>query len=197
VELTRRLSSYYNIDSSKLNMRPIEAALNKYGLDSFTLEILEYCKKDEVTDREQHYLDLDLPEYNILKKAYNSLGFKHTEETIANFKETRTAPEYREFISSIHKDKVVSEETKSKLSAALKSYKLANPLTKEGLENITNKTIAREGIEVNVLNTKTNEITSFSNQTEAAGFLGITRQGIYAAVKRGSLVKDIYKITKK
>ena len=68
------------------NPRPIHAALLKYGYENFKLEILEYCKADELLVREQYYLDLIKPEYNILTNAYSLLGFKHSPENIAKFK---------------------------------------------------------------------------------------------------------------
>jgi NUMOD3 motif len=37
----------------------------------------------DLLKREQYYIDLMNPEYNILKKAGSLLGFKHREETIA------------------------------------------------------------------------------------------------------------------
>ena len=36
----------------------ISKALLKYGYTNFKLEILEYCDKDIVREREQHYFDL-------------------------------------------------------------------------------------------------------------------------------------------
>ena len=53
----------------------INRALLKYGYSNFTLEIIEYCEPSDVIDREQFYLDLLQPEYNILSKAGSSLGF--------------------------------------------------------------------------------------------------------------------------
>jgi group I intron endonuclease len=41
------------------------------------LEILQYCDQSDVISREQYYLDLLKPEYNILKTAGSPLGFKH------------------------------------------------------------------------------------------------------------------------
>jgi ribosomal protein S24E len=69
-------------------------------------------------------------------------------------------------------------------------------LTPEALDNIKIKTLAREGVPVSVLNTKTNEIKEFTNQTEAGEFLGVTRQAIYNAIKRSSSIEGIYIITK-
>lgn len=47
-------------------------ALLKYGYSSFKLEILEYCDSKVLISREQKYLDLFKPEYNILDKAGSS-----------------------------------------------------------------------------------------------------------------------------
>lgn len=47
-----------------------------------------------------------------------------------------------------------------------------------------------------MLNTQTNEVREFTNQTEAGLFLGVTRQAVYNAIKRGNAVKEIYIITK-
>ena len=68
------------------------------------LEILEYCDSKVLISREQKYLDLLKPEYNILDKAGSSLGFKHSESTIAKFKE-------------ISNSRIYSEERKAKFAA--------------------------------------------------------------------------------
>ena len=67
----------------------INKALLKYGYFPFSLEIMEYCdatKAVVLAEQEQYYLDLLKPEYNILKVAGSSLGFKHSPETIAKLK---------------------------------------------------------------------------------------------------------------
>ena len=51
------------------------------------MEILEHCSKEEVTQKEQFYLDTLKPTYNILKFAGSSLGFKHSYCTIIQMKE--------------------------------------------------------------------------------------------------------------
>jgi group I intron endonuclease len=58
-------------------------ALLKRGYSNFNLEILEYCDSKDLIIREQYYIDLLKPEYNILKKAGSLLGFKHSDETRA------------------------------------------------------------------------------------------------------------------
>lgn len=85
INLGRRLRSYYNpifiTHISRKNMI-INKALIKYGYSEFKLEILEYCDPKELVKREQYYLDLLSPKYNVLKFAYSSLGYKHTEKTM-------------------------------------------------------------------------------------------------------------------
>jgi group I intron endonuclease len=63
--------------------------LVKYGHSTFKLEILEYCEADRliILEREQYYIDLLKPEYNILKIAGSPLGYKHTEESLAKIGE--------------------------------------------------------------------------------------------------------------
>lgn len=61
----------------------IYKSLLKNGYSNFSLEILEYCAPEKCIKREQHYLNLLKPEYNILNTAGSLLGFKHSNETKA------------------------------------------------------------------------------------------------------------------
>jgi group I intron endonuclease len=196
VDLAKRLRSYYNKNELKRNPRPIHHALLEYGHDNFTIEILEFCSKTEVVEREQFYFDLLNPEYNILKFAYSLLGFRHSPENIEKFKNKIISPEHKELLSLVHKDKLVSQETRDKLAVATANYKKNNPLSPEALANIRAKTLEREGVPVKVLNTLTNEVSEFTSQTEAGEFLGVTRQGIYNAIKRNKPIKNIFIVSK-
>jgi group I intron endonuclease len=50
----------------------IYKALLLHGHDKFNLEILEYCDKKYVLNREQYFIDLFKLEYNILSIASSS-----------------------------------------------------------------------------------------------------------------------------
>lgn len=52
--------TYYSLGYLIKSNRPIDRALLKYGFSNFSLEILEYFKKD-------NYMDLLKPEYNIVE----------------------------------------------------------------------------------------------------------------------------------
>jgi group I intron endonuclease len=197
INLSKRVGEYYKESELKRNPRPIHAALLKYGYENFRLEILEYCRADELIMREQYYLDLFKPEYNILKHAYSLLGFRHSSENIEKFKLKKISQEHKDLLSSVHSGKEVSQDTRNKLSISTANYMKNNPLTPEALANITTKTTEREGIPVTLLNTQTNETLDFPTLTKAAEFLGIKRQAIRNAINRGSLVKELYRVSEK
>lgn len=197
LDLSKRIKEYLNISELKRNPRPIHAALLKYGYENFLLEIIEYCRADELIKREQYYLDLLNPEYNVLKYAYSLLGYKHTPETIAKLKLKEVTQELKDILSTVHSGKEVSQETRDKLSLATTNYKKHNALSPEALANITAKTTEREGVAVTLLNTQTNEELEFPTLTKAGEYLDIKRQAIRNAIKRESLVKGLYRVSEK
>lgn len=79
------MRSYFSIRNLKAEIKRSKSAIYrsilKYGYSSFTLEILEYCEPGAVISKEQKYIDQLKPDYNILKIAASSLGFKHSKET--------------------------------------------------------------------------------------------------------------------
>ena len=106
VSLSRRLTQYY---SNRLvtykYVSLIYQALLKYGYNNFRLEILEYCDPSVVLEREQYYLDLFNPEYNLRPTAGSPLGYKHTMER-------------RKAMSIMSLGRRHSEDTKAKIKAA-------------------------------------------------------------------------------
>lgn len=196
INLTKRLRSYFNMKELQNNPRPISDALLKYGILNFTLHILEYCSKEDLLSKEQYYLNLLTPEYNVLKYAYSLLGYKHTEDTLDKLRSKIISDDHKKLLSSIHKGKTVNEETKNKLSVALTNFRKDNPLTPEALASIKEKTIMREGVSVSVVNSLTNDVKLFSNQTEAGKYLNVSRQAIHNAILRNSKINKIYIIKK-
>jgi group I intron endonuclease len=108
------------------------------------LEILEHCSKEEVTLREQFYLDTLKPTYNILKLAGSSLGFKHYYSTIVQIKERNN--KNHPFLGREH-----SKESKLKMSL---SSRLSSP--------------------VKLLDLETGKEKLFNSNVQAANFLNIS-----------------------
>lgn len=128
VDLNKRMSEYYRqsyITHPSRSKSIICYALVKYGYSNFNLSILEYCNKDLVITREQYYLDLLNPPYNILKYAYSSEGYKHTLEAIKKIslaKKGKFIKEDNSFYGKTH-----TEEVKELMSqVALKRTKPNN-----------------------------------------------------------------------
>ena len=78
--LNRRIKCYLETNYLKTykHKSVISSDILKYGLSVFRLEILEHCAKEDVTLREQFYLDTLKP---------TSLWFKHSCSTIVQMKE--------------------------------------------------------------------------------------------------------------
>jgi group I intron endonuclease len=105
--LSMRLRNYYFL-SKLLDGRYISNSINKYGHNNFSVFILETSKEDiSILDREQYYIDLYKPEYNLLKIAGNSLGYKHTEASKLKItlskKGKKMSIETRELLSNLFK----------------------------------------------------------------------------------------------
>jgi len=83
--LGNRFSNYFNLSyiSKIKNNLTISRALIKYGYLNFTrcaLEILEYCDVSDLLVREQFYLDLLKPKYNIAKIAGSTIGIQKSQK---------------------------------------------------------------------------------------------------------------------
>lgn len=77
----------YELNKGKHHSSHLQKAFNKYGTNNFEVSILEVCNRESIIQKEQFYLDQYKSYnrnlgYNILNKAYNSQGYKHTEENI-------------------------------------------------------------------------------------------------------------------
>ena len=167
VNLSKRLSNYYNYTFlSKLqhNML-IYKALLKHGHSNFSLEILEYCDKNTTIEKEQYYLDLIEPEYNVLPMAGSRLGSKHKQDTLNKFKNRK--------ITSEHKTKLV----KHLLSLT------SSDEHKERARRQMLKINKAKGFNIEVFDIKTEETFTYFSIREAAKNLGCTHSSISYVIK--------------
>jgi len=103
----------------------IYRAILTYGYTAFILEILEYCPPEILIEREQFYLDKFKPEYNILKVAGSSFGFKHSEATRELMSKIAKDRKFSKETLLKMKERTLSEEVKLRISATIKSRKLS------------------------------------------------------------------------
>jgi group I intron endonuclease len=124
----------------------IHSALLKYGYSNFKLEILEYCDQELLICREQYYLDLLKPKYNICKTAGSTLGKLHSESTKEKIRKSNSGKNHPQYgkprsietkikISIAHTGvnhhfygKSLKEETRIKISESLKSKNLKHKI---------------------------------------------------------------------
>ena len=75
-----------DLEIGKHHSKYLQRAFNKYGLNAFIFQVIEYCPKEQLLIREQYWMDYyqsykSENGYNISPTAGNCLGVKHTEET--------------------------------------------------------------------------------------------------------------------
>lgn len=182
---------------------PLIRALVKYGNINFCFIILESCEPEEVLKREQYWMDLFCPEYNLSPTAGSTLGVpvsveartklraahlgkSHTLETRQLMSETRRGSNNPMF------GKTTSEETKVKLSLALKGPN--GPLS--GVPRSV-KTIKL--MRTNHPHTKCvyqydldrlTLISQFDSIRQAAEFVGVSRGYLTRCLNKGELVHN-------
>lgn len=79
---TRKKVHFNQLNKNIHNNKFLQNSYNKYNESDFIFEIIEYCEKEMLLEREQFYMDNLKPTYNNLLKAGNSLGYKHTKQSI-------------------------------------------------------------------------------------------------------------------
>lgn len=121
VDLSKRLNYYYSPLALKRANNYISRAIITHTHSAFSLTILEYVdildkdKKEArvlILSKEQHYIDLFSPEYNINPIAGSRLGSLHSEETKAKISEANKGENHP------MSGKTLSVETKTKISKA-------------------------------------------------------------------------------
>lgn len=129
--LSKRFRQYYNynfISSPVRSKSIIYSSILRNGYSNFSLTILEYCEIKDIFNREQFYIDLIKPSMNILQVAGNSLGYKHTEDSLEkmsiikkitylgpgnNFYGKSHTPENKKLLSELAKARPKSNNAKS------------------------------------------------------------------------------------
>lgn len=202
VNLYTRFMQYYNIKyitrASKSSL--ICRALLKYGYSKFKLEILEYCEPSVLVEREQYYIDLLKPEYNILKVAGSLFGYKHTVESlqkmseIAKNRSEETIDKLRK--AALGKTYTHTEETKKKISEAMLGKKHTDE-TKEKLKIIQANRVNPpvKGLKVQVKDIQTGEIIIYDSLRNAGKGLNSNHTSMKNNLDNAKLFRNRYIIT--
>jgi group I intron endonuclease len=125
----------YECNRRENNARLLQEDWVLFKEEQFVFEVLELCKKEELRDREQYWIEKNKPAYNIAPTAYSSKGCKVPEDLkqkifdnnpsilkgrSERITEYNKRPEVRE-MRSIHFKKIASTpEAKRRMSAHLR-----------------------------------------------------------------------------
>lgn len=167
-DLSNRLRAYYSTNNIKRIVGKESSiicnAILKYNYENFSLDILEYCKINILIEREQYYLDLLKPEYNILKTAGSRLNHKLT------------------------------EKTKKAVSIALRGKKRRDKIKKDKVEIFTtpkfNLSLKPRSIPVKVFDKSSNLLFEFLTINSAAKHFGVSNKTISRIFKTGTSYDD-------
>lgn len=81
VNLKKRMILHlYQFRKNKHCNIKLQRVYNKYGINNFDLQIVEFCSRDIIFEKEQHYIDTLNPYFNISKTAKGGCG-KHSDES--------------------------------------------------------------------------------------------------------------------
>lgn len=166
IDLHKRISRYFQnsyLNNSKHQNRLIIKAIKKYGIENFFISIIEYVtiNENDLIEREQYWLDNVKPEYNILKQAGNSLGYKHR-------------PDIKLKLSLMKVGKKLSSEIRNRISSTKKISKLRGHKhtleTRLKLSGIAKKRIKlhRPGISLLIKDIISGDIKKYRSIREAA-----------------------------
>ena len=188
VDLSKQFFKYYLPSELKRMNNYISRALICHTHSAFSLSILEYIdisgsNKDKkqarelILCREQYYIDSLLPEYNILSTAGNSLGYKHSEKSLAKMSLAKLGFKH-------------SEETLAKMKAANSGEN--HPLYGKNHSAETKAAIsAARGTAIYVYSLdKSILVNSFASASKAAKHFEVHHNTISRYAKNGSIFKD-------
>jgi len=183
IDLSNRLRLYYRYDvisdTTKGNSI-INSALLKYGYSNFSFEILEYCDKNIVLEREQHYLNTLNPVYNILKIAGSNSGHKQREESILKR------------INSFSENKKAREALKENNNSISNNIKFPLQGSTRSLEviELMRKNHSKSKLVYEYKADKITLIAKYDSLRQAQEITGLTREYISRCIKAGKLAHN-------
>lgn len=166
----------------------------KYGYINFSLDILEYCHKNLLIEREQYYLDNYKPDYNILKIANSRLGSKQSEATKIKISISNKG-KHNHFAGKMH-----TYESRKLISIGLKSIIRTNTPKVLKLETKLKISLRSKGVPVKVFYLKGNFIIKFPWIRSTAEYLGISQKGLMRYLDEnksynGFIIKSYFEYT--
>ena len=125
----RKYEHFANLKNKKHGNQHLQNHYTKYGNADLRFSVLEFCEKEKLIEREQFYINILKPVFNICQTAGSSLGTKRSQKSKQKMSKVNTkennpffrkchSKEAKQKMSESGKGRIVSEETKQNMSAA-------------------------------------------------------------------------------
>lgn len=153
VKLSRRIYRHRNeLKNNKHSNIILQRVVNKYGINNFIVECLEFCEKEDLLIREQYFIDTLHPKYNIRTECvYSNLGLKTSDETKEKISKANSGKVRSEgckaILREINLGKKASDETKQKMSDSQKNKVRTEEHKRKISESHKGKIMFKESIE--------------------------------------------------
>jgi group I intron endonuclease len=118
-----RHKKHYNIILQKM--------FDIYGEENILIDVVEETSLEILITREQYYIDILKPQYNICKFAGRSVGYKHKEKA-------------KILMSLAHIGRVITQETKDRKNKTLRGLKRSDEIKKKMSERLIGHTLSEE-----------------------------------------------------
>jgi len=127
------------LSRNKHHSKRLQNYVNKYGLDSIYINVIEICCKELLKEREQYYIDTLKPKFNNSPNATSNLGIKLKP----------LSREHKNKISVSSKGRKLSQETKDRMSISFKNRKIVR---KNKFNNYSDKkTVVQYDLNMNLV----------------------------------------------
>lgn len=207
---TRYMTHRRALIKNKHDNSRLQNYFKKYGANSLTFKVVEFCEREQLIEREQYHIDQLQPFFNIAKMAGATYGLKpwlnkkHSEETKQKIKLTNlltfaqkpkkekpirlTREQNNERFAAINK----TEEGRKRCSALHKGnqYWLGKKHSKETIEA---RTGARNPNSKRILCAELNRL--FETGKEAAAYFGVGTSAVTNSIRRGNKIKGQYTLS--
>lgn len=201
---TRFMSHRRSFEINKHDNERLQNYCNKYGTDSLSFKVLEYCDRDRLIEREQFYIDTLNPFFNIARTAGATYGLKpwlnkkHTEETKAKIKAAslETFAKRPKKIKPVKLTRQQNNERIASLNKTPERRKRSSDLHKGNTywlgkkhkpETIANRTGALNPNSKKIYCSELNH--TFDTGKDAAAHFGVGPAAITNAMRRGNKIK--------
>ena len=138
VDINRRFSTYKSLRSSVKTSVKLYRSFLKYGVEQHNFEILDLCTRQQLNKYERFYQQV----YNSITNGLNCIltGCDDKKQERQPMSEKQKAQ-----VSKAHKGKIVSEETRKRLSETrkrlFKEGKIKTPMEYHNIKNVDNTNI--------------------------------------------------------